>query len=983
MSQTPTQQYTARDYQSTIEALIEMLQVQFPDGYWKKLLEQDVPRAMMACLAWMHEQDAFYFNRRWLNDYLVNADDRECVIAICKQLGYRLRPATAASVALRAYPQPVKPVAVVIPAGTTIPYKTTYFEFLEDVTVPAFKNYWPDETTDELIVATEGVTKTVTFVSDGTAWQKFVVPFESVIEGSLVVSVADEEWEEVESVVYVEGDALGRDVFTGDGTDGQQFQFALLNAVIGIDENDAVTVLVDGEEWIQVSVFTGGPHEFYLWQNADGETFVRFGAASAGAAPAVGAVIDVIYLISGAQKRYELSYSEKEQPTVTFGDDNTGRIPPIGSQVVVTCRVGGGVIGNVDIGEIDIEIQGYLGAAPDPDNGINPEATAVRVLNYERGTGGNPRETIDHAKEYAPRFAQANDRAVTKNDWEVLATTYYDYRYGAPAYAAAKLHQDVPESNQIDVALWSRDDNGRLTTAGISLKRAVQKYLQSRRLQCVYEEMVDGVTYYFDVLLSVSLKRNFYTTTVFSQLQTAVQTFFDSALVMPGRDVRINELFRRLNEVEGVYSLTVDNIIGTVLERQTATADGLTAQYSFLFTNPLGQALVPEAVSMEVGTQAANDDGAGVFVGDVDITGTNTVDYSTGKTTVTFSTIPLVGTTVIAEARYYAKLEWEEDLSLVLPGVNLVNRGADYKPIILRPAFGAGSAQHLNIYTPDYIPLPLIPGRTYLIGGFGGTGAGGNQLEAYDDGEGNIVGNVDPTVVNAIDYRIGHIQMKWNAVPYLTPSIGWGATLVEPTDGVRKDFTFTIAGWVPAGYPAPWYYQGVLLLDFSAGYAPWGVEAKFYVNWNSQIFGIYLDNRGDSYFSVSGGSGVLHFAVPPAAGTGPAFTLRAAPITNIVYSAFVFSVKTPGAPGHDQYLFADQDGHLYGTTPDAYPAARLEHSTGQIYARLTGTISGGRTILFSYDSRLQSNAKNIPVHANAIGTYGRTTIEELEEEVDL
>jgi len=146
---------------------------------------------------------------------------------------------------------------------------------------------------------------------------------------------------------------------------------------------------------------------------------------------------------------------------------------------------------------------------------------------------------------------------------------------------------------------------------------------------------------------------------------------------------------------------------------------------------------------------------------------------------------------------------------------------------------------------------------------------------------------------------------------------------------------------------------------------------------------MYLDNKGDSLFSVVSGGGSLHFAIPPAAGGGPFFFLRATSVTHVIYSAFVFSVKTPGVPGHDYYLFADQDGHLYGTTPDTYPTARLEHSTGQLYARLSGVIAGGRTIKFSYDAFLQANSKNVPIHSNAIGTYGRTSIEELEEEVDL
>jgi len=960
-----------------------LLRAQFPDGYWETLLDQDVPRAMLSTMAWLHEQDAFYFNRRWLNDYLVLADDRETVNAITKGMGYRMRPPTAASAAIRAYPNPTQPVSVVIPAGTAVPYGDTYFEFLEDATIPAFANFWPDSTTDELIVVTEGITKEVTFISDGTPYQRFLVPFENVIEGSVVITVADEEWEETDSVVYIEGDALARDVFTGDGTDNQEYLLTRLNAIADINNNDKPTVLIDGVEWIQVTNYTGGPEEFKVYQDAAGNTWVRFGLAADGSAPAAGAVVDCIYLLAGAQKRYELTYSDTEQPTVAFGNDDNGKIPPIGAEVKVVCRVGGGVVGNIEPGALDLEVQGYIGAAPDPAAGVNPESTPVRIVNYSKGTGGNPREAIDHAQHYAPRYVQANNRAVTRNDWEVLASTYYDPRYGAPAYAAAKLHQEVPESNQIDVALWSRDTEGRLTTAGESLKAAVRKFLQARRLQCVYEEMVDGTTYYFDVYLSVSLQRNFFATTVFSQLTAIVQQFFDSALVMPGRDVRINELFRKLNSVEGVYSVNIDSIIGSEKEELSQTADGVSAEFSFEFTNPLGQAIVPETIIVEAETQEASDDGEGVMSGDVDTTGTNTADYDTGKVTVTFTTVPTLNATVAAEARYKARLEWEEDLTLVLPGIQQLDRLTEYLPIIQRPPIGVGDGLALDFYLPSYL-MPVVAGRCFFIGGYGAPvpSPSGDTLLAYDDGKGNIVGDVDPTATNTIDYRTGRVQFTWIALPYYNPVVNYTAQLTQNADGVRTEFDFTVPGW-PAGVPSP-VPVGNVKMDFSA-YPSWGAEAVLYVNWQDQVFGFYLDNRGDSTFNTVSGAGKLYFAVPPQSPGAPPhqFPLSFAPVTTMLYSAFVFAVEALTATGLELYLYADNEGKLWGTTPDNYPTSRLTHKTGHYLARLSSVIPTGQEVKVMYDAILQSSSKNIPIGANAIGTFGRTIITELEEEIDL
>jgi len=546
----------------------------------------------------------------------------------------------------------------------------------------------------------------------------------------------------------------------------------------------------------------------------------------------------------------------------------------------------------------------------------------------------------------------------------------------------------VPESNQVDVALWSRDALGRLTTAGESLKAGVQKHLQARRTMCTYVEMVDGTTYYFLVYLAVSLQRGFFTTTVFSNLQTAVQNFFNSALVMPGKDLRINELFKQLNRVAGVYSVAVEDIVGTLKQEFQQMADGAAQSFSFLFSNPLGQEIVPESVQVVAGTQTASGNGTGGFVGDVDPLGTNTVQFGTGRVTVTFANIPPANTPVTAQAQYFARLEWEEDLSLELSGATALDGVTDFNPIIKRPPFGVAYGTTLDFYMPAFL-LPLQPGRCYFIGGYNPNNVGGGALPwgsqklAYDDGEGNIVGDVDPTGINTIDYRTGRVRMTWTAGVFPGGfASSYVATLTPNADGVTKDFTFQVPGWpmvAPVGFG-----QGLLRLDFS-GYPNWGTEANVYDNTQNQWFGTYLDNRGDSTFDWTTGQGVLHFETPPQSPGVPPHTVpfHVGPNLMVIYSAFVFYVKTPAAPGHDLYWFADNTGKIWGTTPDAYPTTRLDHKTGHYVGRLSSPVASGRTVGLRYDAFLRSDAKNIPIGPNAIATFGRTVLRQLEEEIDL
>ena len=89
--------------------------------------------------------------------------------------------------------------------------------------------------------------------------------------------VSGEQWEEVDSLVFVEGTQSGRDEYGADGTDSQSFELSLLNAIAEIGDEEGITVLVfpagqsqDAvQTWQQVSALTGAPREFVAEQGFD------------------------------------------------------------------------------------------------------------------------------------------------------------------------------------------------------------------------------------------------------------------------------------------------------------------------------------------------------------------------------------------------------------------------------------------------------------------------------------------------------------------------------------------------------------------------------------------------------------------------------------------------------------------------------------------------------------------------------------------
>lgn len=100
---------------------------------------------------------------------------------------------------------------------------------------------------------------------------------------------------------------------------------------------------------------------------------------------------------------------------IRFGDGEQGRIPvanvdnPSANVVAVTYRMGGGEAGNVSAGSLTTLVTSVEGI---DENG---------VTNLRPAFGGRQEETLKEAQDRARRSLQSRDRAVTTEDFELLA----------------------------------------------------------------------------------------------------------------------------------------------------------------------------------------------------------------------------------------------------------------------------------------------------------------------------------------------------------------------------------------------------------------------------------------------------------------------------------------------------------------------------------------------------------------------------------
>jgi predicted phage baseplate assembly protein len=165
-------------------------------------------------------------------------------------------------------------------------------------------------------------------------------------------------------------------------------------------------------------------------------------------------------------RHYTLDYTTG---VVSFGDGRRGMMPPEQRNNIVAAQyhVGGGSLGNVNAHTLT-----SLGRAL---------AYIESVANPLPATGGADRETIDEAKNRAPYTIKSRDRAVTAEDFEMLALR------ASTTLARARCVPDRSNRGHITLALVPKGElRGEELTRRLipsnEVLRYVKRFLDERKL---------------------------------------------------------------------------------------------------------------------------------------------------------------------------------------------------------------------------------------------------------------------------------------------------------------------------------------------------------------------------------------------------------------------------------------------------------------------------------------------------------------------
>lgn len=287
-------------------------------------------------------------------------------------------------------------------------------------------------------------------------------------------------------------------------------------------------------------------------------------------------------VFAGDTDSFSVSFDGDNRPTIRFGDGLTGRKPNNGDAIDVSYRVGGGKEGNIGVGLVNTQV-----TATSISGNVQ-----VSLTNTVGGSGGDDEETIDSIKFNAPRFFRTHGNAITKEDYDTLASQFTDPALGSIAKAVAfpRFGQTNSSANEVDVFVWTKGPGDVFTTPAQALKESLLAFLNERKVIVVDIFINDGLIKDIDIDIVIFVSLNIRSAQdIVDEVEEKVRAFFNRDELTPSTTFFVSEIFEIVMAVQGVLQTNI-NEPGTPVQK---TGDVVSSFVVGLTTNITGNNFLP------------------------------------------------------------------------------------------------------------------------------------------------------------------------------------------------------------------------------------------------------------------------------------------------------------------------------------------------------------------------------------------------------
>jgi hypothetical protein len=265
---------------------------------------------------------------------------------------------------------------------------------------------------------------------------------------------------------------------------------------------------------------------------------------------AVGRVIDSTTIALGLSADIESTYYSEPVYEVTWDGNFAGQV-----------RFGNGVFGRIPEKDAAIKIiyrtndsgkTGYTVGINEANQNLNYRTVVLELSNSLSSSPSTAGENLETSKELVTRFYSSQDRAVTGDDYLLLAK-----RFNAGYKLAVALTKAEADASVIRLYALSTTNVVGVAPLSTTEKYQLRNYLNQYRPIGTAIEIVDGTIRSLDIRIDARVKSGYLTGQVKQDLITTATQFFNVKNTDLGLGLRASDFIKSISSVSGIRSVDV------------------------------------------------------------------------------------------------------------------------------------------------------------------------------------------------------------------------------------------------------------------------------------------------------------------------------------------------------------------------------------------------------------------------------------------
>tara|TARA_R100000152_G_C6781783_1_gene217103 strand:- start:2746 stop:4419 length:1674 start_codon:yes stop_codon:yes gene_type:complete len=264
--------------------------------------------------------------------------------------------------------------------------------------------------------------------------------------------------------------------------------------------------------------------------------------------------VDNLFQASGYEdKVFEVSYDERFNAVLLFGDGVLGVSPPANANYVINYRTGGGIRGNIYSQSISAPISARV-------NTLNETRTS-RATNTSVSLGGADAETVAHAKRYGPMDFKRQDRLVTLEDYEAFGNRFVSTA-GTSAKLTAATRKAYSSANVIDLYALEVASPTQLKRATVQFKTELLEAIDDKKMLTDDIVVADGLIRTLDLVVTIHVDEKLQKEegTIKGLAFAKILDYFSVDKMSFGARLISQNLNKELHKIPQIRYATIDNI---------------------------------------------------------------------------------------------------------------------------------------------------------------------------------------------------------------------------------------------------------------------------------------------------------------------------------------------------------------------------------------------------------------------------------------